>query len=157
MKKNAFTLVELLVVISIVGILASILLVSFVGTQKQTRDTQRKSDIKQYLTSLENFGSKTNGLYPVESVIVSASSILCRDLSMTNCPSDPKNVQDSSFDYKYQSDGTATGGAPSATQYVLWAKLENTTDYWVVCSSGKLGTVPQSGFSISGGNCPSSL
>jgi len=43
-----FTLIELLVVISIIGILASLTLVSYTGAQKQTRDTQRRSDLNQY-------------------------------------------------------------------------------------------------------------
>ena len=65
-----FTLIEILVVISIIGVLASLALVSFAGTQKQARDTQRKNDLKQYQTSLENFANNNSSLYPSEPVII---------------------------------------------------------------------------------------
>lgn len=59
----AFTLVELLVVISIIGILASIGLVAFTSSQARGRDAQRKSDLKQVSSALELFYSDY-GKYP---------------------------------------------------------------------------------------------
>lgn len=61
---SGFTLLELLVVISIIGILAGLVLASFTGVQKGARDTNRSSDIKQYQTSLEQFANENSGLYP---------------------------------------------------------------------------------------------
>ena len=153
---EGFTLIELLVVISVIGILASIALVSFGPAQKQARDTQRKSDIRQYQSSLENFANKGNGLYPSRPDASGArlSTTLCTDLGMTACPEDPKYAADATYVYKYQSDGTVSDGTAVATKYVLWAKLENSTNYWVNCSNGKVGTKAQSGFSVSGGTCP---
>jgi len=43
-NSKAFTLIEMLVVISLIGILAALALASYAGTQKQARDTNRKSD-----------------------------------------------------------------------------------------------------------------
>ena len=156
MKKNfGFTLVELLVVISVIGILASIVLVSFTGSQKQARDTQRKSDLKQYQLALENFASKSGGLYAQRPTTSSADTTLCSDLGLTTCPSDPREVKDATFDYKYQSDGTIDNGAAAATKYVLWGKVENVTSttYWIVCSNGKTGQAT-TGIPPSGGTCP---
>lgn len=147
---NGFTLVELLVVISIIGLLASIALVSFTGSQKQARDAQRKSDLKQYATSLESFANQNNGLYPAESVTVAAATALCTDLGLTGCTPDPKDGT-ASFGYNYQSDGVATDGAATATSYVVWAEVENQTGYWTVCSSGKVGL---SASEPVGGACP---
>ncbi|HLC44078.1 MAG TPA: type II secretion system protein [Patescibacteria group bacterium] len=45
-KRRAFSLVELLVVIGIVGILATVGIISYNGTQKVARDNQRKSDLQ---------------------------------------------------------------------------------------------------------------
>ena len=158
MKKNfGFTLVELLVVISVIGILASIILVSFTGSQKQARDTQRKSDLRQYQLALENFANKSNGLYPRRNSTVSANSTLCDDLVLTTCPSDPREGKDTAFDdnYKYQSNGILSDGTATASIYVLWGKIENvtTTTYWVVCSNGKSG-IKTTGIPPTGGICP---
>jgi len=48
--KKGFTLIELLVVIAIIGILASIVLVSFPGAQKKARDSRVVSAISQART-----------------------------------------------------------------------------------------------------------
>lgn len=155
-KNKGFTLIELLVVISIIGILAALATFSFTGAQRQTRDSARKSDIKQYQTSIESWASKNNGLYPrrPDAAGVQASVRLCTDLALTTCPEDAKYVSDNTFMYRYQSNGAVSDGTAAATVYVLWAKLENTTDYFVICSTGKVGTKAQAGFSVSAGACP---
>jgi len=154
-SKFGFTLIELLVVISIIGILAALVTVSFTSSQRQARDTQRKSDIIQYRSSLESYANRTNGLFPslTDSAGALASSTLCTSLALTSCPEDPKIANGSGFVYKYQSNGS---GSPAidATSYVLWAKLENSANYWVVCSNGKSGLAVQTGFNPSGGVCP---
>lgn len=151
-----FTLIELLVVISIIGILAALAMVSFTSPQRQARDTGRKSDIRQYQTSLEDYANKNNGLYPQrpDAAGARASTTLCTDLSMTTCPEDTKYATDATYVYRYQSDGAASNGAATATRYVLWGKIENSANYWVNCSNGKVGTRPQTGFSVSTGTCP---
>ncbi len=150
---QGFTLIELLVVISIIGLLAGIALVSFTGSQKQARDTQRKSDLRQYSTSLEGFANKSGGFYPA--ITGTGISGLCTALNLSPCPEDPKNSQDPSYNYQYSSDGTA--GSNNATKYVLWAKIENISNtYWVVCSTGQSGKVASSTTFGSGG-CPSGL
>lgn len=144
---KAFTLIEMLVVISLIGILAAIALVSFGGAQKQARDTTRKSDLKQYQTSLEVYGNLSSGLYPaVAGPAVDASTALCGYLNNRlepdiSCSEDPKNSSDSSFIYRYVSTA-GTAGSAAATDYVLWAKLEgkSQTTYLVSCSNGKIGT-----------------
>lgn len=156
-RYSAFTLIELLVVISVIGILAGLVMPSFTSSQKQAKDTERKSDLRQYSSSIESFASKNGGLFPARtsSSGVNASTTLCSDLGLTSCPEDPKNSSDSTFVYKYQSDGAVSDGSASATKYVLWAKLENVSSYWVVCSNGKSGSLPKSGWvNPSGGSCP---
>lgn len=138
--KKGFTLIELLVVISIIGILAAMVTVSVTASQRQARDAARKSDLRQYQTSLEASANKSSGLYPIFGA-TSASVSLCTPLGLTTCPEDAKYVSDNTFVYKYESDGVT---------YVLWDKLENVAGVWVVCSSGQTGLVA----SFSGGACP---
>lgn len=153
---TGFTLIEMLVVISLIGILAALALVSFSSSQKQARDTTRKSDLRQYQTALEQYGNLTSGLFPSRTTAVSAYTTLCSDLNLRlepdiSCSQDPKNASDSTFVYSYISDGTS--GTTSATKYVIWGKIENsaTTKYWVVCSNGKVG---ESSSTPSSGTCP---
>lgn len=145
-NKKGFTLIEMLVVISLIGILAALATVSFSSSQKQARDAARKSDLRQYQNAIEAYGNLTSGLYPSRTSSVSAYSSLCSDLNSKiepdiSCSQDPKNASDSSYDYKYISNGTGSGTA-SATSYVIWGKLENTstTTYWIICSTGKIGS-----------------
>lgn len=155
--KLGFTMIELLVVVSIIGVLAALVMVSFTASQKQAKDIERKSDLRQYSTALEAYANKNNGLFPARTVGsgVIASTTLCTDLAISTCPEDPKNASDASYPtYKYQSDGTLSNGSATAIEYVLWAKLENSDNYWVVCSIGKNGTKSTSGFVVSGGICP---
>ena len=62
-KINAFTLIELIVVIAIIGILASVIYPSFVNYQKRSRDARRQVDIKTIVDALERY-YVDNGDYP---------------------------------------------------------------------------------------------
>lgn len=149
-----FTMIEMLVVISIIGILASLALISFTGSQRQARDTNRKSDLKQYQNALEAYANLTSGLYPSRTTVSSLYSTVCSDLNSVinpdiTCSQDPKTLVDGSYyDYKYISDGTGSG-TTTATNYVIWARAENSASakYFVFCSNGKVGevtTIPSS-------------
>lgn len=130
-SERAFTLIELLIVISIIGILAALSLASFTTSQKQTRDSQRKSDLSQYRSSLESYANTNNSLYPVAATAISASGSLCTTLGLSNCPEDPKSAIST---YKYCSDA-------AGTDYALWTTLETmSTNKWVVCSDGRSTT-----------------
>lgn len=132
--KKGFTLIELLVVISIIGILAGLTLVSYTGAQKQTRDTQRKSDLGQYRTALEAFAAANDGFYPGRNARQNVNPNLCSDLSefLSACLTDPKN-----YVYYYETDGSNDGTA-DATVYVSAVQLE-TGGNWEVCSNGRSG------------------
>jgi prepilin-type N-terminal cleavage/methylation domain-containing protein len=62
-KNCGFTLVELLIVISIISLLASIVLASLNNARVNARDTQRISDIRQMRIALELYRN-VNGGYP---------------------------------------------------------------------------------------------
>jgi prepilin-type N-terminal cleavage/methylation domain-containing protein len=152
--KKGFTLIELLVVIAIIGILAAASIFGIQGVFENSRDTQRKSDLKQYQTALENYANKNNGLYPRRHA--DASSSLCTsDLGFTACPRDPLyDAAIASPLYWYQSEICGTTGDACAERYILWATLEDQVDgdYWVVCSNGKVGVADS--LPTDGGICP---
>lgn len=61
--KTGFTLVELLVVISIIGILSSIVYASFGDARKSARDDIRKTDLKSMELAVRLYKAQ-NGRYP---------------------------------------------------------------------------------------------
>lgn len=134
-REAAFTLIELLVVIAIIGIIAALSFASFTTSQRQARDTQRKSDLRQYEGALESYANSNSSLYPVLSSATSLTSpnnALCTLLGLANCPVDPNNT--GAYQYTYQSDA-------AGTKYVLWTRLESSSNMWVACSTGKSGTI----------------
>lgn len=63
MKKRGFTLVELMIVITVIAILTTIAVVSFTRVQKQSRDTKRKGDERSLATALQAYFTEFNS-YP---------------------------------------------------------------------------------------------
>jgi prepilin-type N-terminal cleavage/methylation domain-containing protein len=77
-KKNtqqalrAFTLIELMVVIAIIGLLAAAILASLSTASQRSRDASRIADIKQVQNALELYAADNGGKYPsVTSTFVS--------------------------------------------------------------------------------------
>lgn len=62
-KPTGFTIVELLIVIVVIGILASITIVAYGGIQARARDSQRQSDVESITKALELY-YLDNGHYP---------------------------------------------------------------------------------------------
>lgn len=61
--QKGFTIVELLIVIVVIGILASITIVAYNGIQSRARDASRDNNVKQLKTALELYKAD-NGFYP---------------------------------------------------------------------------------------------
>lgn len=59
-QKNGFTVIEILVVIAVIGILATIVLVSWSGYQQRTRDNERKSDMSQLAAAFGAYALQKN-------------------------------------------------------------------------------------------------
>jgi Tfp pilus assembly protein PilE len=61
---NGFTVIELIVIIVVIGILATIAIVSYTGIQKAALNEQRSSELLGWRTSFEKYKA-ANGQYPV--------------------------------------------------------------------------------------------
>lgn len=121
-RKRGFTLVELLIVVGIIGILATLLMANFIGVRQRARDAQRKSDIRQIQSALEFYRSDL-GTYPASlsscgNSLTGGSPV---NTYMQKLPCDPGGTSGyNSGTYYY----TSSGG----TTYGLGACLENTAD-----------------------------
>lgn len=73
MKRTlGFTIVEIIVVITAIGILATIGIVSYSGVQMRARDTERKADAESMQAALETFYEQS-GRYPALIYVSSGS------------------------------------------------------------------------------------
>ncbi len=62
-KQSGFTIVELLIVIVVIGILATLVITTFTGIQQKARNTGRETDINALQGQLEAYFAQT-GKYP---------------------------------------------------------------------------------------------
>ena len=102
--KKGFTIVELLVVIVVIGILVTIMVISYNGIQQRSRDSKRASDITQLKIAIEKLHSDKS-MYPASCGDYTGCwiSSLAVELSpyLQTVPHDPKNAIGSAGDYQY--------------------------------------------------------
>lgn len=105
---KGFTLLELLVVISIIGILVAMGAVAFTTAQSRGRDSKRRSDMQQIQKAFEQYYAQNGGY--VANCTTMASFAMPGGL-----PTDPRPV----------STGYNTTSGCSATGYCICAALED--------------------------------
>jgi prepilin-type N-terminal cleavage/methylation domain-containing protein len=114
-KGAGFTLVELLVVVAIIGLLASMLVLSIQRFKAKARDAQRLTDINNISTALALYHTDFN-TYPVFNGEITGSDALSLALEaaglISRMPLDPKNIDAAAdcapiggYHYYYQSAG----------------------------------------------------
>lgn len=105
-KSKGFTIVELLIVIVVIGILATLVIVTFTGIQQKARDSKRKTDVGAVQAALESYYS-SNNTYPTLAHL--QDSTWLKDNLKGFDPSalqDPKGAA-----------GSTVGATASSTQY----------------------------------------
>ena len=136
-KSQGFTMVELLVVMTIIAILVGISLVSFDNIRKSARDGKRKADLESVRSALEIYRTDCK-TYPTDSeIIFDGNSTLTGPADNAYCANVeyiakvPSDTSPNAYYYK----------KISANSYILCAHLENSTALAVVaCGSNCGGT-----------------
>lgn len=139
-RQSGFTIVELLIVIVIIGILATLVIVTFSGVQQRARDSERKTDVNALAGQLEAAYANV-GYYPGLAGFNDAATRSTLEIKLdTKALADPKNKGQESLvageatqaafasaDWRYHYDATGctgTGTAEQCTGYKLSTYLE---------------------------------
>lgn len=117
-SSNGFTVIELLIVVSIVVMLGTLVLTNFVDQPKKGRDGKRKADLLQIRGALESYNDD-KGCYPSNDSVPCSGAGLSPYLSKIPC--DPKTNES----YLYDPDSSSL---TCPTFYWLYAKLEYSKD-----------------------------
>ena len=142
---SGFTLLELIIVMSILGVLATVFVTSYPASQRRARDSVRMTDLNQYKVALEVFANRNNGNYPNSSGADWAlhANDLCvnsLDFAAGQCPQDPRSgdsvCSSTVCEYMYRSSGA---------RYIMWSAMEAPANpgnhLHIICSNGRTGFV----------------
>ncbi len=142
-EKKGFTLVELLVVISIIAVLTMVTMGSFVESQKKSRDGARKTNLKSLSEAINLYYADTGSFPPS----ISFGSDLVRTdgtIYMKKTPSE-KSSGVSLLQYTVSS---------TRKSFKLYTNLENDSDKDCTCyltTSGKTPTCSSLNYTITKG------
>lgn len=113
-KKSGFTLIELMIVATIIIVMTGLGIVSYSTTNRKARDGKRQADLAKVQSALELYRS-VNGEYPESTTFSGMVDQLDNYLSNEEIE-DPKNV--TPYLYRYTSHGGGQG-------YVMRYRLES--------------------------------
>ena len=136
-NKKAFTLIELLMVIAIIGILSGLMVVSLNGAKNAANDTKRKADIGLIANAVASYSSENYSTKPIATTSCTINGTCPSTINdslkpfLATLPSDPN----SGTYYTYQSDGS---------DCTISATLSNGQVYQYTCSTDKAVSVTPS-------------
>lgn len=142
MSRRGFTIVELIITITIMGILMTLAVVSVNATQVRARDDERKADVESIKTALEtyyNVGSDTDisrGRYPTTSLVGSETVIrnTLRDINIQSFIAPNQTDPTATFKAATNNTQTTTGVSPQPTvNEYIYQPLNNAGN---LCTSG---------------------
>lgn len=136
--QKAFTLVELLIVIGVIGILMTMLFVPYSNFLKSSRDARRITDLEQIRAALELYRGD-NSYYP-ETVDILTQPGPGGKTYLEKLPKDPIENTTHKYVYTAQPDSCNNGGGTFCSEYLLGANKENgptgVPDYCQCTSTG---------------------
>jgi prepilin-type N-terminal cleavage/methylation domain-containing protein len=132
--QKGFTLIELMVVITIIGVVFGIVISSANQIKKSTRDAQRKSDIAKIQQYLQSYYTD-QGYFPQNGQVTPGGSISNGGVTyLFPIPSDPVSSNPNYCYLAYKNsngidpncDNSDTSPANRCNYYQLYAKMETT-------------------------------
>lgn len=143
--QRGFTIVEIVIVITIMGILLTLAVVNLTSSQTSARDTERKNDVTAFATNLEAYyrlgasGSGNTGRYPSTGITSNATTrkTALPDLDPKAIAAPNVNPPSHSLVAATNATQTTTGVSPQPTtsQYV-YQPLQVSGSSWSLCTSG---------------------
>ena len=136
-KGGAFTLVELMIVVAVIGVIAGIVLAAAGGVQKKAARDQTRTEIKSLMVGLERFRGDF-GFYPTNSGTPSVT-VLYPSLSnyvtfKTNQFTNNRVLDPYGYPYYYRLVPAGQIGGSGATNM-----MDFTPEVWSVGADGKSG------------------
>ncbi len=153
-KNNGFTLVELLVVVAIIGIMASVAYGSLGLSSKKTRDRQRVSDMQNIQLALRIYKDQY-GQYPEFDGGITIGSGGAMDTLLAPffviVPRDPLSASDSGYVYYYDSELKCSNiSTESVAIFVSKTEAAGTANWEEVCGIPGIADTPGNG--VGGGS-----
>ncbi|MCL4427019.1 type II secretion system GspH family protein [Patescibacteria group bacterium] len=135
---KAFTLIELLIVVAIIGLLAAIITVTVAGAISKGRDARRIADLNTMRTAMYQYYTNNNGSFPSvgASTTCNNASFASLSASLVTAGILQSNLVDplNSGNYLYYA-------AENTSSFVLGAELENSSNPALLTSVAP-GNVP---------------
>jgi len=116
MKKNGFSLIELIVVLLVLGILATIALPSVLTKRDRARETATKNNMHTLQLAAEDFATMCEGFYPVAPTI-DVQTIL-NYMGGPGTSSNPRLIADASPGTKYSVSTTSNALLPGGQTFI---------------------------------------
>ena len=157
-KQTGFTLIELLVVIAIIGILASIVLVSFPGAQKKAKDSRVVGGIAQMRTVMAYIEANTGTYATFGCTVGTAGSTPC-----TSCLDSDLLTLCSEIKQNNSGQVGPVFAVKTTSPYAgcVYALLNQKSNYWYCAdSTGKAGftsTNPNTTCTATTATCPTDV
>jgi prepilin-type N-terminal cleavage/methylation domain-containing protein len=141
-NNKGFTLIELLVVIAIIGMLLSVIMVSFGQSRLRSRDAKRLSDMQQIRSGMDLYFNHGGG-YP-DPADWASGNLACSGTQIMEVPVDP--VTGVPYVYGTQNATTGCGGTLYKEYYIQFATEGHTdigdADTYYMSSTGFSTSAP---------------
>ncbi len=115
MDKKGFTILEILVVISVIAVLIGIAIPRFKGLQDEAKIVKAKAEVRTLKAAVESYKNNNNGALPLD---IGAALTTARPLLITSTLYDPFEPANTIYGYAKNTAGTC---------YVIWANGVNGT------------------------------